>query len=65
VPDPSNTHSRLREEHHKGTGRWFLESDEFNRWLDVPCGTLWMNGSGKQFSLDSSLSGEVIVRIKF
>jgi hypothetical protein len=44
APDPSGTHNRLKEEHHEGTGQWFLDSDEFAQWLDGRCSILWING---------------------
>jgi hypothetical protein len=43
-PDPSRTHNRLLEEHHEGTGEWFLESEEFDRWMETPAATLWIKG---------------------
>ena len=44
APDPSKTHNRLLEEHHEGTGKWFLTSKTFGRWKDMPCGILWIKG---------------------
>jgi hypothetical protein len=44
APDPSRTHNRLLEEHHEGTGEWFLKSEEFETWLETLAGTLWIRG---------------------
>jgi hypothetical protein len=43
-PDPSMTHNRLVEEHHEGTGEWFLKSEKFVRWKETPCAILWIKG---------------------
>jgi hypothetical protein len=44
LPDPSMTHNRLLEEHHEGTGEWFLYSEKFKRWKETPGGMLWIRG---------------------
>ena len=44
APDPSRIHNRLLEEHHEGTGEWFLESQEFETWMEIPASTLWIKG---------------------
>ena len=44
LPDPSMTHNRLLEEHHEGTGEWFLHSEMFKRWKETPGGMLWIRG---------------------
>jgi hypothetical protein len=44
LPDPSTTHNRLVEEHHEGTGEWFLDSKMFTRWKETPGGMLWIKG---------------------
>jgi hypothetical protein len=47
TPDPSNTHNRLQDEHHEGTGQWFLESIELMMWLKNMGSTLWIKGLRK------------------
>jgi hypothetical protein len=44
LPDPSTTHNRLVDEHHEGTGEWFLHSKMFKRWKETPGGMLWIKG---------------------
>jgi hypothetical protein len=44
APNPSDTHNRLQEEHHEGTGNWFLETTDFTTWRDTPGGMLWIKG---------------------
>jgi hypothetical protein len=44
VPDPSNTHNQLQEEHHEGTGTWFFETEDFRTWRDTPGSMLWIKG---------------------
>jgi hypothetical protein len=44
LPDPSMTHNRLVEEHHEGTGKWFLHSKTFKRWKQTPGAMLWITG---------------------
>ena len=44
APDPSNTHNRLQEEHHEGTGNWFFETKDFTTWRDTPGSMLWIKG---------------------
>jgi hypothetical protein len=44
LPDPSKTHNRLLEEHHEGTGEWFLKSEIMEKWKKTPCGMLWIKG---------------------
>jgi hypothetical protein len=44
LPDPSTTHNRLVEEHHEGTGQWFIHSEMFTRWKETPGGMLWIKG---------------------
>jgi hypothetical protein len=53
LPDPSTTHNRLVEEHHEGTGKWFLDSKVFTRWKETPGGMLWIKGI-RTFSVISS-----------
>ena len=48
APDPSRTHNGLLEEQHTGTGKWFLESDEFVKWLETPESNLWIEGMRTQ-----------------
>jgi hypothetical protein len=47
APDPSNTHNRLQEEHHEGTGCWFFQGKEFKTWRDEPGSMLWIRGIRK------------------
>jgi hypothetical protein len=47
APDPSNTHNRLQEEHHEGTGTWFFGSKAFETWRDEPGSMLWIRGIRK------------------
>jgi hypothetical protein len=47
APDPSHTHRRLLDEHHEGTGRWFLESEELEQWKKSPSSVLWVRGIRK------------------
>jgi hypothetical protein len=44
APNPSETHNRLLEEHHEGTGEWFLRSKTFQEWEETPGGMLWIKG---------------------
>jgi hypothetical protein len=44
APDPSNTHNRLQEEHHEGTGTWFFGAKAFKTWRDEPGSMLWIRG---------------------
>jgi hypothetical protein len=44
LPNPSTTHNRLVEEHHEGTGEWFIHSEMFTRWKVTPGGMLWIKG---------------------
>jgi hypothetical protein len=44
APDPSNTHNRLQEEHHEGTGNWFFETEDFRTWRDMPGSMMWIKG---------------------
>ena len=44
APDPSNTHNRLQEEHHEGTGNWFFGTEDFKIWRDTPGSMLWIKG---------------------
>jgi hypothetical protein len=47
APDPSNTHNRLQEEHHEGTGTWFFGAKAFETWRDEPGSMLWIRGIRK------------------
>jgi hypothetical protein len=44
APDPSETHNRLSEEHHEGTGEWFLTSKTFQEWEETLGAMLWIKG---------------------
>jgi hypothetical protein len=54
APDPSKTHNRLLEEHHEGTGEWFLFSDRFERWKKTSCRIMWIIGI-RMFHIVSSI----------
>jgi hypothetical protein len=67
LPDPSSTHNRLLEEHHEGTGEWFLHSEKFKRWEETPGGMLWIQGI-RTFScyiIDSGLKSLFTVTVWF
>jgi Cdc6-like AAA superfamily ATPase len=54
-------HSRLREKYLKGIGRWFFETEQYQRWLGGDCSTLvcpGIPGSGK-----TMLASEVVDRL--
>jgi hypothetical protein len=44
APDPSVTHNDLQGQHHEGTGNWFLEIEEYLRWIATPGSVLWIKG---------------------
>jgi hypothetical protein len=44
APDPSITHNNLQRQHHERTGDWFLEIEEYLRWLTTPGSVLWIKG---------------------
>jgi hypothetical protein len=44
LPDSSTTHNRLVEEHHEGTGEWFIQSEMFKKWKEKLGGMLWIKG---------------------
>jgi hypothetical protein len=60
-PDPSRTHNRLLEEHHEGTGEWFLDSEEFDTWMETPAGTLWIKGIRTRHTLYCQLDLSLIL----
>ncbi|KAK8036681.1 hypothetical protein PG993_008664 [Apiospora rasikravindrae] len=43
-PDPSTNLNKAREQHHKGTGQWFLHSDQYSKWKTERNSFLWLNG---------------------
>jgi Cdc6-like AAA superfamily ATPase len=44
APDPSTNHSRAHQQHHKGTGLWFIKSNAFEEWKRYPDSSLWLYG---------------------
>ncbi|KAF7971657.1 hypothetical protein HWV62_20620 [Athelia sp. TMB] len=45
APDSSANFNAAQEKHHKNTGVWFLESEQFIRWKVTPSSALWINGT--------------------
>lgn len=43
-PDPSSNLNKAREQHHEGTGQWFLDSDTYKKWKVERNSFLWLNG---------------------
>jgi hypothetical protein len=43
-PDPSTNLNQAREQHHPGTGNWFLESEAYLAWRSEQNSFLWLNG---------------------
>ncbi|KAK8851752.1 ankyrin repeat-containing domain protein [Apiospora arundinis] len=43
-PDPSANFNKAREQHHIGTGQWFLDSDQYSKWKTDRNSFLWLNG---------------------
>jgi hypothetical protein len=62
APDPSNTHNRLQEEHHEGTGNWFFQGKEFKTWRDEPGSMLWIRGIRKPHISPSQISHLILTR---
>lgn len=61
--DPSTNHDAAKEKYVEGTGRWFIESSQFNHWKEGTKRSLWLHGipgSGKTI-----LCSTVIEKIKF
>jgi hypothetical protein len=44
-------HNQLLEEHHEGTGQWFLESNVFRQWRNNSASNLWIQGIRESSSL--------------
>ncbi|THY06176.1 purine and uridine phosphorylase [Aureobasidium pullulans] len=44
VPDPSVNHKKALKAHHRGTGQWFLASNEFLHWKQESHSFLWLHG---------------------
>ncbi|KAK0308799.1 hypothetical protein LTR01_004678 [Friedmanniomyces endolithicus] len=42
--DVSTNYNEARTQHHLGTGRWFLESEEYAQWKTHDKGVLWLHG---------------------
>ena len=43
-PDPSSNFNTAREQHHEGTGQWFLGSAAYRKWKMEHNSFLWLNG---------------------
>jgi hypothetical protein len=46
-PDPSSNHNAARKARQATTGRWFLKSDEFEKWKMTSRSFLWLYGIRK------------------
>ncbi|KAL2028232.1 hypothetical protein VTO58DRAFT_110920 [Aureobasidium pullulans] len=44
APDPSVNHKKALKAHHRGTGQWFLASNEFLHWKQESRSFLWLHG---------------------
>jgi Cdc6-like AAA superfamily ATPase len=44
APDPSVNHKKALKAHHRGTGQWFLASNEFLHWKQESHSFLWLYG---------------------
>ncbi|KAH0332324.1 Pfs, NACHT and ankyrin domain protein, partial [Aureobasidium melanogenum] len=42
--DPFTNHHKALQQRHRGTGRWFLESSDFEQWKASPKSFLWLHG---------------------
>jgi hypothetical protein len=42
--DHETSHSAARKQHEVGTGKWFIESEEYSRWKDEQNSFLWLYG---------------------
>lgn len=61
-PDPSTNLNKAREQHYKGTGQWFLDSNQYTKWKTDRNSFLWLNGitgCGKTI-----LSSSVVIDLK-
>jgi len=50
APDQSSNHYVIREKSQEGTGKWLVQSTEFQRWQEQECSFVWLHGipgSGK------------------
>ena len=43
-PDFSTNLNKAQSERHKGTGTWFLENEQFNKWKSGACRFVWLHG---------------------
>lgn len=43
-PSPSGNFDKAREQHHQGTGQWFLDSEAYNKWKTERSKFLWPDG---------------------
>ncbi|PON25351.1 hypothetical protein TGAM01_v205645 [Trichoderma gamsii] len=43
-PDPSTNFNKALQQRHKGSGLWFLQSDNFIKWRTQPSSFLWLHG---------------------
>jgi nucleoside phosphorylase len=44
APEPSTNHTEALEQHHEGTGLWFIHGDAFKEWKGEPGSFLWLHG---------------------
>ncbi|THW91627.1 purine and uridine phosphorylase [Aureobasidium pullulans] len=63
APNSSINHNNAIDKHHAGTGQWFLESNHFLEWRQVPNSFLWLHGpSGCGKTILSSTIIETLAR---
>jgi hypothetical protein len=53
APNASTRYNELQEEHHEGTGEWFMKSDAYLHWYETPGSILWIRGKRKSLPLGS------------
>jgi hypothetical protein len=59
APNASARYNELQEEHHEGTGEWFMNSDAYIHWYETRGSTLWIRGKRKFRLLGFRVSGEL------
>ncbi|KAL9619767.1 MAG: hypothetical protein Q9160_005603 [Pyrenula sp. 1 TL-2023] len=63
--DPSKYHQAARNVHQRGTGKWFLDLEEFKHWCSTPNAALWIYGiPGAGKTILSSLIIEEVFNLK-
>jgi hypothetical protein len=45
--DPCENHEAVLSAHQQGTGRWIIESKEFEEWSQMESSLLWLSGFRK------------------